>query len=97
MVDGCTGGEDNGRKIGYVDLLLAKFLGRKALNLDEWTEHQLHAVFLCEIEIRRLVGRRPGLRYEDLFDIHYQSNMWVLLSAGTVKLPRAKSLTNGRL
>ena len=62
MIDGIAAGEDHSRKLRNVDLLLPEILGRDGLQANKWMKSKLHLVLLGQLEIRRLVCLRSGLR-----------------------------------
>ena len=53
MVDSCTCSEDDGRMVQNIHFLIAKFSRTDGLYLDERTKHDLTAMFLSNIVIRR--------------------------------------------
>lgn len=71
IVDSGLGCENNCGKVGNIYFLCAKFFRAESFNLDERTENNLHVVFLSDLEIRRLIGSRLRLGYEDFFNLHF--------------------------
>lgn len=56
VVDGGTGCENNGCKVGDVYFCLTEFFGCEAFYFDHGTEHEFHSVALCDVKVRRFFG-----------------------------------------
>lgn len=70
MVDSTAGSENDSGKIGNIYFLLTEIFCGKTFNLDKRTENYLYSIFLCNIEVRRLLGSRLRLGNEYLLKFH---------------------------
>lgn len=71
IVDRRLGGEYDGCEFGYVYLLGTEFFCAESFNLYERTEYNLDAIFLRYLEIRRFIGSRFRLGYQDFINLHF--------------------------
>ena len=85
MIDGIARGKDDAIVLGQVNAVLSEILTVNPFYMDEAAEIDLQLVLAGQIEVRRLLSSRLGLRNQNGLD---------LLAHFSLPLPRAEQNRN---